>query len=120
MKWKDWDRNLKIRLLGEGVINILFWMYFPFMAIYFADSFGKGMAGVLLILSQVFGVVANLMGGYLADHIGRKKMMVASYFRFRVCLYFVCLCKLTVVRVADIIVFCLFITWCIRDALLAC
>ena len=41
MRWKEWDLNLKIRLLGEGMINILFWMFFPFMAIYFAESFGK-------------------------------------------------------------------------------
>lgn len=79
LKWKDWDLNLKIRLLGEGVINILFWMYFPFMSIYFAESFGKVTAGMLLIVSQLFGVFANLLGGYLADHIGRKKMMVSSY-----------------------------------------
>ncbi|MDX8360530.1 MFS transporter [Cytobacillus sp. IB215316] len=79
MKWKDWDRNLKVRLFGEGVINILFWMYFPFMAIYFADHFGKGTAGLLLILSQCAGVIANLFGGYCADRFGRKKMMVYSY-----------------------------------------
>ena len=80
MKWKDWDQNLKVRLYGEAVINTLFWMFFPFMAIYFADEFGKGTAGLLLVLSQFLGVVANLFGGYYADVIGRKKMMVYSYF----------------------------------------
>jgi len=80
MRLKDWDRNLKIRLFGEGTFNILFWMFFPFMSIYFADAFGKGKAGFLLILSQCFAVIANLMGGYFADQIGRKKMMVWSFF----------------------------------------
>ncbi|MGG1685638.1 MDR family MFS transporter [Pseudalkalibacillus sp. NRS-1564] len=78
MRIKDWDRNLKIRLLGEGMMNILFWMFFPFMAIYFSESFGKGMAGLLLVLSQVVAVVANLVGGYCADQYGRKKMMFIS------------------------------------------
>ncbi|WP_270182430.1 MDR family MFS transporter [Alkalihalobacillus sp. CinArs1] len=78
MKLRDWDRNLKIRLFGEGMINVLFWMFFPFMAIYFSDSFGKGMAGLLLVLSQVFGVLANLVGGYCADKYGRKRMMVIA------------------------------------------
>lgn len=78
MKWKDWDLNLKIRLIGEGATNLLFWMFFPFMSIYFSDAFGKGTAGALLVLSQVIGVVVGLFGGYAADHYGRKKMMVIA------------------------------------------
>ncbi|MCA0173470.1 MDR family MFS transporter [Bacillus sp. RAR_GA_16] len=78
MRIREWDRNLKIRLFGEGMMNILFWMFFPFMAIYFSDSFGKGMAGLLLVLSQVVAVIANLVGGYCADQYGRKQMMFLS------------------------------------------
>jgi MFS transporter, DHA1 family, multidrug resistance protein B len=80
MKWKDWDTNLKVRLLGEGVTNLLFWMFFPFMAIYFSDSFGKGTAGALLVISQVICVAVGLVGGYCADHFGRKRMMVIAGF----------------------------------------
>ncbi|MFQ3543774.1 MFS transporter [Halobacillus rhizosphaerae] len=76
MKWKDWDRNLKIRLVGEGTMNLLFWSFFPFMTIYFERAFGKDFAGVLLVLSQAFSVAASLVGGYCADRFGRKKMMV--------------------------------------------
>ncbi|MFZ3590239.1 MDR family MFS transporter [Bacillus sp. DJP31] len=80
MRLRDWDTNLKVRLYGEFFVNVLFWMFFPFMAIYFADEFGKVTAGLLLVFSQVFGVLANLVGGYCADHFGRKRMMVvASY-----------------------------------------
>ena len=85
MKWKDWDTNLKVRLLGEGVINLLFWMFFPFMAIYFSDSFGKNMAGALLVISQVICVGVGLIGGYCADHFGRKKMMVIAGFGQALC-----------------------------------
>lgn len=78
MRIRDWDQNLKVRLLGESLMNITFWMFFPFLTIYFTEAFGAGLAGVLLIVSQVFSVIANLLGGYYADRFGRKKMMVVA------------------------------------------
>ncbi|TYS14962.1 MFS transporter [Rossellomorea vietnamensis] len=78
MRIRDWDRNLKVRLFGEAMMNITFWMFFPFLTIYFTEAFGKQMAGLLLIASQLFAVFANLMGGYCADRFGRKTMMVLS------------------------------------------
>src|SRR4051812_8104881 len=78
MRIRDWDPNLKVRLFSEAMMNITFWMFFPFLTIYFADEFGKSKAGFLLVFSQIFSVVANLMGGYCADRFGRKRMMVLS------------------------------------------
>lgn len=78
MKLKDWDLNLKIRLGGEAATNLLFWMFYPFLSIYFAEAFGKSWAGLLLVFSQILSVFANLIGGYCADRYGRKRMMVIA------------------------------------------
>lgn len=78
MRIRDWDPNLKVRLFSEAMMNITFWMFFPFLTIYFAEEFGKSKAGFLLVFSQIFSVMANLMGGYCAGRFGRKRMMVLS------------------------------------------
>ncbi|RKP50020.1 MFS transporter [Cohnella endophytica] len=78
MKIKDWDINLKIRLAGEFSFNVILWAFFPFLSIFFAESFGKGLTGALLMLSQILSVIANLSGGYCADRFGRKRMMVVA------------------------------------------
>ncbi|MGN1400079.1 MAG: MDR family MFS transporter [Bacillus sp. (in: firmicutes)] len=78
MRFADWDTNLKVRLGGEALVNIAFWMFFPFLAIYFSEEFGKTTAGFLIAGSQGLAVIANLMGGYCADRFGRKTMMVIA------------------------------------------
>lgn len=73
MKLKNWDQNLKVRLVGESIMNISYWMFFPFLTIYFSDEFGKNKAGFLLIFSQVFSVLANLLGGYCATGLAANE-----------------------------------------------
>ena len=50
MKLRDWNSNLKYRLGGEFLLNVIFWLFFPFLFIVFARGFGKGTAGLLLVL----------------------------------------------------------------------
>ena len=78
MRIRDWDRSLQVRLFGEFFSNLSFWMVLPFLAIYFADEFGTSMAGIILVVSQVFSVGANLIGGYCADRFGRRTMLFFS------------------------------------------
>lgn len=78
MRIRDWDINLKIRLLGEAFVQIAFWMVFPFLAIYFAEKMGVTTASALLMLSQVVAVIGGLFGGFFADHFGRRRMMLIA------------------------------------------
>ncbi|AWE07125.1 MFS transporter [Lysinibacillus sp. 2017] len=71
-----WDTNLKVRLLGETVFNIFYWMYFPFMAIYFSQSMGIGWTGLLMTIPPIVSLIAGLVGGSYADRYGRKRLML--------------------------------------------
>ncbi|TCS83698.1 MDR family MFS transporter [Tepidibacillus fermentans] len=78
MNLKHWDLNLRVRIIAETINSILFWMFFPFMTLYFIDQFGEQLTGTLMIIPPILGVIANLFGGSAADRFGRKRMMVFS------------------------------------------
>ncbi|MDN4526014.1 MDR family MFS transporter [Fictibacillus fluitans] len=72
----SWDMNLKVRLIGEGLFNLLFWMYFPFITVYFGEALGYHMAGLLMAVPPVFSMLGSLLGGALADRLGRRPVML--------------------------------------------
>jgi MFS family permease len=71
-----WDNNLKVRLLGEGLFNMLFWMYFPFITVYFGAALGNYIAGILMTVPPIFSIIGSLLGGALADRLGRRPVML--------------------------------------------
>lgn len=69
-------RNIQIRILTSFLTRIVGSMIFPFMAIYFADKLGESVAGILLLINVGVSILTGFYGGYLADKVGRKKVMV--------------------------------------------
>ncbi|MER1956971.1 MAG: MFS transporter [Solibacillus sp.] len=71
-----WTTSLKVRLCGETVFNIFYWMYFPFIAIYFSQSLGLAWTGLLMMVPPIVSLIAGLIGGSFSDSFGRKNLML--------------------------------------------
>lgn len=72
MRFRDLHPNIRIRFAESFLGNLLGKMIHPFMTIYFADRFGLSMAGLLLMLNVLVGMLAGFYGGPLADRVGSK------------------------------------------------
>lgn len=75
-----WDTNLKVRLIGEALFNMLFWMYFPFITVYFSEALGNRLAGIMMTVPPIFSMIGSLLGGALTDQLGRRPVMLLGAF----------------------------------------
>ncbi|MBD0383104.1 MFS transporter [Paenibacillus sedimenti] len=78
MRFRDFHRNVKIRFGLSFLSGTANNMVLPFMSIYFSGKLGDTSAGLVVILGIAAGVMAGIIGGYYADRIGRKKLMIAA------------------------------------------
>lgn len=78
MRFKDLHPNIQIRVVTSFLTRFVSTMIFPFMAIYFSNKLGQAISGVLLIFNIFTSIIVSFYGGYLADVLGRKKLMVIS------------------------------------------
>ncbi|OGX68623.1 MAG: hypothetical protein A2189_05665 [Paenibacillus sp. RIFOXYA1_FULL_44_5] len=78
MLFKQFHRNIQIRLLANFISSLSYNMVLPFMSIYFAERLGTTKAGLLLSISVIVSLVSGIYGGYFADRVGRKKLMIVS------------------------------------------
>jgi MFS family permease len=53
-------------------------MVFPLFTLYFTQKFGISVAqaGVLIVLFTLGGLIGGPLGGWLADRVGRKGVMI--------------------------------------------
>ncbi|MBO8157587.1 MAG: MFS transporter [Bacillaceae bacterium] len=77
-KFRDYHRNVKIRIVQIFLSDTVAGAIFPFLAIYFSDHFGATLTGILLIINVILAMFVGLYGGYYADLIGRKRLMVIA------------------------------------------
>ncbi|UJF35910.1 MDR family MFS transporter [Paenibacillus hexagrammi] len=78
MRFRDFHRNVKLRIYMNFLSGTANNMVLPFMSIYFSGKLGDTSAGLAVILGIVAGVAAGICGGYYSDRIGRKKLMLLA------------------------------------------
>jgi MFS family permease len=77
---KSLDRTIWIRFIGETMTSTAFQMMLPFFALYLKGK-GNSMVDVGLIMATapVAAAFGSMVGGRLADRIGRKALMILSH-----------------------------------------
>lgn len=78
MKWKDYPKNVKVRLLTSFFNRALSSSVLPFMALFFAQEWNKVWAGIFLVFTVIISFVFNLIGGYISDRFSRKKILIIT------------------------------------------
>ncbi|SDO71288.1 MDR family MFS transporter [Halobacillus aidingensis] len=76
--FKELHPNIRIRIYTSFLSRVVGAAVFPFMAIYFTKEINATVAGVLLLIQVEAQFLTGLYGGYLADIIGRKRLMVTG------------------------------------------
>ncbi|WP_408011681.1 MDR family MFS transporter [Pseudalkalibacillus sp. A8] len=77
--YREMDRNVWIRFIGESINGIAFMMLLPFLALYLKDRVDHiWEVGIVMGVSPLASVIGTMIGGRLADIYGRKPVMVGS------------------------------------------
>lgn len=78
MVFRELHPNIRLRIGIGFVQRLLGVMLMPLMTIRLADLYGAATAGALVLTVAVAGILANLLGGHLADVRGRKPLLLAG------------------------------------------
>ncbi|PAE13630.1 hypothetical protein CHI02_03710 [Niallia circulans] len=70
--------SLRIRMYLQFVTSITSSAIIPYISVYFSSLIGTTVTGVIVIIVILSGIVGTLIGGYLADRIERRKMMIIA------------------------------------------
>lgn len=73
--YKSLHPNIRLRLYVTFLSRLSGSMIFPFIAIYFSRELGTAVAGGIVMTQVTVELLANFVGGYWADRIGRKPVL---------------------------------------------
>ena len=76
----EFPRVVLVLACGDLVASFGFSLFFPFLTIYLVQTLGASaaQAGLVVAAYSVFSVVSGIAGGWLADRIGRRPVLIGS------------------------------------------
>lgn len=77
-EFKGFHKIVQLRILLIFISSFASNMIFPFMSIYLVKNTTVSTASLTISIGVIVNFLANIIGGYYADVIGRKKLMVIS------------------------------------------
>ncbi|WP_312111904.1 MFS transporter [Brevibacillus reuszeri] len=78
MKFWHFDRNIQIRLALHFVTTMAVMSVTPYLIVFFSKQLGTFVTGLMFMGVMAANIVGSFAGGYAADKIGRKKVIVCS------------------------------------------
>jgi MFS family permease len=76
----EFPRVVLVLASGDLVANFGFSLFFPFLTIYLVQQLGASAAraGLIIAAYSLFSTVSGVAGGWLADRIGRRPVLIGS------------------------------------------
>ncbi|MEC2056280.1 MFS transporter [Peribacillus psychrosaccharolyticus] len=78
MNFFTFNKTIQIRLLLQFLTTLSTMTVLPYIIIYFSKTVGIFITGFMFIFVLTASMIGSLTGGYAADHVGRKKVIVLS------------------------------------------
>ncbi len=69
---------IKIRLFLLFISTMSTMTVLPYLIIYFSEFLGTYITGILFLVVMFVNVLGSILGGYISDRIGRKKIILVS------------------------------------------
>ncbi|MGD6856431.1 MFS transporter [Bacillus infantis] len=80
MFFKSLNPTIQIRLFLLFISTMSTMTVLPYLIIYLSIQVGNIIAGILFLLVMFVNILGSILGGYISDRIGRKKIILLSEF----------------------------------------
>jgi MFS family permease len=77
---RDYPRVVLVLATGDLVASFGFSLFFPFLTIYLVQTLGASAAeaGLVIAAYSLCSIVSGVVGGWLADRVGRRPVLIGS------------------------------------------
>lgn len=79
-QYRGLPKQVYLLAVSRGAVNMGIMFMFPFLSLLLTSRLGysEQQAGYIIVAASACGIIGNILGGKLADEIGRKKVYAAA------------------------------------------